>query len=284
MVLSRIPEIDLGGTPRAELVRTFGEALETLGFVVVTNHGIPTELINDAYTVARDAFALPEAVKRGYERPETHHQMGYTPFGIEHAKDDPRPDLKEFWQLFRPVHPPCNVHPSEVPAFATTMEDLYRGLDALSVRLLELLGAHLGLRHQHFADMVRGGASMLRVLHYPPIVGTPDGMRSAPHEDINFITLLVAATASGLEIKTRDGTWIPVVNPPNAIIVNCADMLQVHTGGRMPSMTHRVVNGDGGERFSMPFFVHPRGDVQLTPDLTAGEYLAQRLREIGLTA
>lgn len=285
-LLRYVPEVDLGKMKRTQATRTFGRALETIGFVVVTNHGIPTQLIEDAYDAAKTVFSLSEQVKSRYSRPDLGYQYGYTPFGTEHAKDDPRPDLKEFWHIHRSGGRVANVFPQIVPVFERVMTDMYTALDAASVRLLYMLSEYMGTYDRHFADMVHKGSSLLRVLHYPKIEGTPDGMRSAPHEDINLFTLLVAATTSGLEIKTKDGEWIPVNNPPNAIIVNCADMLQLHTAGRLPSMTHRVVNGDGGERFSMPFFVHPRPDVVLSSDprITAGEYLDQRLREIGVKA
>jgi len=280
----QVIEIDLGNTPHDRLVEQFGSSLETTGFVVVTNHGIPETLIEEAYAASREVFALPDRVKLSYERIDLDHQYGFTPFGTEHSKDDPRPDLKEFWAMLRPGGMLPNIFPAEVPNFGIVATTLFRKLDVLSKHLLTILNEYLRLPSLALPEMAEGGSSMLRILHYPPIVGNPDGMRSAPHTDINLFTLLVAATASGLEIRMHDGTWVPVRNPPNAIIVNSSDMLHLFTGGRLPSMTHRVVNGDGGERFSMPFFVHARGEVVLSesPRVTAGDFLTERLKEIGV--
>lgn len=279
----KIPTLNLKTVtdPRARSF-VFGEALKRFGFVIVTNHGVPKETLDAAYALARKTFALPEDVKQRYETPNNGRDTGYASFRVEHAKDDPRGDLKEFWHVRMNVPPERLQWPAEVPEFGSVSSALFSALDGVAANLLGLLDRHLGEPDGTFAGMVRGGNTLLRLLHYPPIVGSPDGMRSAPHEDINFITLLVAATASGLEVKARDGTWIPVDNPPDAIIVNSGDMLQAYTAGRIPSTTHRVVNGDGGERYSIPFFVHPRSEVMLTPALTAGEYLRQRLIEIGI--
>lgn len=281
---NRVPIVDMvADADRLPLL--LGEGLERFGFVTVTNHGIPVELLHCAYDVARRTFALPEEAKRKYETPENGRATGYTSFGIEHAKDDPTPDLKEFWHVRQNVPAGEMLYPREIADFRQTNEALFAALARLSARLLDAVGRHLGRPDGELAAMTRDGNSLLRILHYPPIrPGTP-GLRSAPHEDINFITLLVSATAAGLEILTREGEWLPVVNPPDAIIVNAGDMLQLLTKKRIPSTTHRVTNGDGsGERYSIPFFVHPRSEVVLSeePRVTAGEYLTQRLIEIGI--
>lgn len=277
-----IPTLDLDATPRAEAVSIFGRGLEHFGFVTVVNHGIDPLLLGLAYDMSRKAFDLPEEVKRRYESAD--HFTGFVPFGTEHAKDDPRPDLKEFWEVRKYVPSELLLFPAELPDFRRAYLALYDALEGVAQRLMGLLDAYLGAPAGHYGGMIRESNTLMRVLHYPEIVGRPDAMRSAPHEDINFVTLLVAATAAGLEVKTHDGTWLPIVNPPDAIIVNSGDMLKAYTAGRIPSTTHRVVNGDGKPRYSIPFFVHPRPEVVLIeePRLTAGEYLDQRLREIGL--
>lgn len=277
-----VPVVDMV-SDESRLDQLLGKGLERFGFVTVTNHGIPVEILRNAYEVARRTFALPEEVKRKYETPENGRATGYTSFGIEHAKDDPTPDLKEFWHVRQNLPAEEMLFPREIADFAEVNVALFRALDGLSTRLLDAVGRHLGRPDGELSAMTREGNSLLRILHYPPVKpGTP-GLRSSPHEDINFITLLVSATAAGLEILTRDGEWIAVTNPPDAIIVNAGDMLQLLTKGRIPSTTHRVVN-DTGERYSIPFFVHPRSEVVLSeePRVTAGEYLTQRLIEIGI--
>ena len=254
-----------------------GGALERIGFVIVTDHGIPANLLEAAYAASREVFGLPLAAKLAYERPD--HQVGYTPFGVEHAKDDPNPDLKEFWH----VRATDDGLPAEVPRFGMVCRYLSRQLQHLGNQVLEHVGAYLGKPDGFFREWTRDGDSLTRVIHYPEVEPDARGIRSAAHEDINLITLLPASTSPGLEIRTRDGAWIPIDNPPESVIVNAGDMLQMHTGGRIRSATHRVVNLPG-RRYSIPHFVHPRAEVVLreSPRLTAGEYLRQRLIEIGV--
>jgi isopenicillin N synthase-like dioxygenase len=310
MAVANIPVVDLGdwdagGDARARFVRTVGESLADIGFFAVQNHGVPDELTQRAYAAAHALFHLPHAVKARYHDPAKKGQRGYTGFGTEHAKDSPAPDLKEFWQVGRPdsVHPLYgpNVWPEEVPDFAPALVELYRRLDQLGGVLLEACALYLDEPADRFRALTADSDTIVRVLYYPPVAaGTPPGaVRSAAHEDINLITLLSGATAEGLELLRRDGTWMPVHTGFDTIVVDSGDMLQNLTNGLYKSTTHRVRNpGDStSERFSMPCFVHARLDVDLAPlpsclartggvprypRITAGEYLAQRLREIGL--
>lgn len=272
----RVPVISLLDDPK-KLDAAIGGALERIGFLVVTDHGIPANILEAAYRASEKVFALPLETKLAYERPD--HQVGYTPYGVEHAKDDPNPDLKEFWH----VRSGPDGLPAEVPEFGRILRYLSRQLGHLGNHLLDHVGAYLGKRNGFFREWTAGGDSLTRIIRYPEIPADAKGVRSAAHEDINLITLLVSATAPGLEVQTRDGEWIEVVNPPDAIVVNAGDMLQMHTAGRIRSATHRVVNLPG-ERYSIPHFVHPRAEVVLreSPRLTAGEYLRQRLIEIGV--
>lgn len=293
---------------RSRFVRELGVALEEIGFFAIVNHGVDPGLIQTAYQVAQTFFELPEAVKRQYEKPELHGQRGFTSFGREHAKDHPFPDLKEFWHVGREVlpEPPLgdrplpNLSPVEVPQFHPVMTRLYLQLEACAVELLKACALYLEEPEHLISAMVQGGNTILRIIHYPPIPAGvhPASLRSAPHEDINLITLLCEATTEGLEVLQRDGTWLPIAALPGQIIVDSGDMLQQLTNGRLKSTTHRVTNPvDSRERrFSMPFFVHPRSEVDLTPlpqcitrtggqkfpSITAGAYLQQRLHEIGL--
>jgi isopenicillin N synthase-like dioxygenase len=276
--VDRVPVISLLEDP-VRLHAGIGEALERIGFVIVTHHGIQPSLLNAAYEESAKVFDLPLETKLRYERlPD--HQVGYSPFGLEHAKDKPdQPDLKEFWH----IRATDAGLPEEVPQFGKVLRYLSRQLQHLGNQVLDHVGAYLGKPDGFFREWTRNGNSLTRVLHYPEIADGAVGLRSSAHEDINLITMLPASTEPGLEIMTRDGEWIPIDNPPEAIIVNAGDMLQMHTGGRIRSATHRVVNLPG-RRFSIPHFVHPRSEVVLqeNPRVTAGEYLYQRLVEIGV--
>lgn len=304
MPVQTIPVLDLthfaGDGPEADaFVRRLGEALEEFGFFTLVNHGVDQELIRQAYAAVEAFFLLPERVKQRYEKLELKGQRGFTSFGREHAKDHPVPDLKEFWHVGRDRYL-ANVWPEEAPEFHPALAELYRQLDRCSLTLLEAVGLYLGEERSLIREMAEEGNTVLRVIHYPPVPedAPAASLRAAPHEDINLITLLCEATASGLEILTREGEWLAVQAPPGQIIVDAGDMLQNLTNGVLKSTTHRVSNpaNNRERRFSMPFFVHPRSEVSLAPlpscvervgeerypAITAGEYLELRLREIGL--
>lgn len=292
---------------RQRLVRTLGEGLQEFGFLNVEGHGIDSSLIRGTYDLWKRFFELPEEVKRKYSGVEG-GARGFTPFGVEHAKDNPLPDLKEFWHVGQEPpegHPyrneyPANVWPGEIPEIKEPTLRLYKSLERVAENLLRALAEHFELPRETFASMMTVGNSILRVLHYPPVKAEQlPAVRAAAHEDINLITLLCEATDSGLEILTREGEWMPVETGEGQIVVDAGDMLSRATNEVVPATTHRVVNPPGGlerDRYSMPFFVHPYSACDLTildrftsgdnppkyPPITAGEFLEQRLREIGL--
>ncbi len=309
----QVPELSLNSyiegsaTDRARFIDNFFTGLKDYGFIVLKDHPIPDSLLNKAYSLVEEFFTLPAETKMQYALKDKGFQRGYTPFGKEHAKDSPVMDLKEFWHVGRDLTPghryesfyPANIWPKEVPEFQETLAKIYRSLDETGKIMLEALTVPLDLPRTYFADMVSDGNSILRLLHYPP---SPEGVdprciRAAPHEDINLITILVSATTSGLQLKDRDGTWLPIESDPNSLIVDAGDMLARITNDVIPSTTHQVVNpeGENRARYSMPFFMHPNPDAMLTclpacrgtvgekyPPITAQDFLYQRLREIGL--
>ncbi|GEP94865.1 isopenicillin N synthase family dioxygenase [Chitinophaga cymbidii] len=313
--VNTIPSVDLAdftsGDParKAAFVQQLGKAYEDVGFVAVRNHGISDELIADLYRYVQEFFKLPSDTKRSYEIPELAGQRGYTSFGKEHAKGFDAPDLKEFFQFGQSVEDndpvkaeyPDNVQVKEVPAFTPTFFKAYRGFEKAGRALLQAIALYLGLDEHYFDGRIHNGNSILRAIHYPPITQEPESaIRAEQHEDINLITLLVGASADGLQILDKQGNWVPVTSLPEQIVVNVGDMLQRLTNNRLKSTTHRVVNPPrelwGTSRFSIPFFLHPKSDMDLTclsscvnekhpaeyAPITAGAYLDERLREIGL--
>jgi len=293
---------------KQRFIDTVGTALRDVGFFALTNHGVDDLLIEEAYDKVRQFFLLPDDAKRQYQVGNG-GQRGFTSFGTEHAKDHDAPDLKEFWHVGRelpttsPLYEkyPQNVWPSEVPVFRDLMLNLFQGLDRCAMAILEACALFIDEPVTRFSAAAQNGNSILRLIHYPPVAEDrhPASIRAAAHEDINLITLLIDATSAGLELMRRDGSWMPVVTPKNCIIVDSGDMLQNMTNGFYRSTTHRVVNPNDSRdrRFSMPYFVHPRSEVSLRPlasciektggkvqfpEITAGQYLQQRLEEIGL--
>jgi isopenicillin N synthase-like dioxygenase len=295
-----IPVLDASGflTGDAQAQQKFPQdlraAFETYGFVTLEGHGLNDARIHEAYAGAEQFFGLPEAQKKNASIVGVGGNFGYTPFGQEHAKDDARADLKEFYHFaqVRYDQPQCQ----EVPGFITTGRQLYSELEALAARLMEAVALSLDLDRSYFSGHVADGNSILRVLHYPPAPDAPDDApRAGSHEDINLITLLVGSSADGLEVLDRDGEWIPVKAHARNLTVNVGDMLQNLTGGVLRSTTHRVVLPPGAgrhrSRYSLPFFLHPMGPMPLDPIMgdseaypqwTAAEFLDHRLREIGL--
>jgi isopenicillin N synthase-like dioxygenase len=295
------------GNERARFVAELGAAFQRFGFISLIGHGIDATLTGPIYAAMQRLFALPEELKRRYVLHGSGGARGFTPFGIETAKDQRDPDLKEFWHVGRelprdnPWGMQPNVWPSELPEFRPAALALWRALEATGNEVLSACALFLGLAPDWFADKVDHGNSILRPLHYPPLAGTARGVRSAAHEDINLITLLVGAGEPGLELRQRDGSWLAVDTLPGQVVVNVGDMLQRLTNHVLVSTTHRVVNPPAPwcerSRYSVPFFLHPNPEFVIEtlpgcvtverpnryPDaITADAYLKQRLKEIGL--
>ncbi|MEP7044791.1 MAG: 2-oxoglutarate and iron-dependent oxygenase domain-containing protein [Dokdonella sp.] len=316
-MVARIPTLDIRryDSDREAFVAELGAAYREWGFAGIRGHGIAQELIDDAYAVFQRFFALPDEVKRRYHVAGSGGARGYTPFGVETAKDSTYPDLKEFWHIGREIPRDSvyaqvmapNLWPSEVPGFREYGYGLFEALDALGSRVLRGLALHIDLAEAWFADKTNIGNSILRPIHYPPItapvdsIGSLPNVRAAAHEDINLITLLVGASAQGLEVRSHAGEWVPFTAEADTIVVNIGDMLQRLSNHVYPSTTHRVVNPPGEQasrpRYSVPFFLHPNPDfvIDVLPScvdaahpnrypqpITAHEYLQQRLREIKL--
>jgi len=310
-----IPVVDLSdflsndNNKKTDFIQQLGKAYEDVGFVAVKNHGISDKLISELYEYVQNFFALPLEKKLNYEIPGLAGQRGYTSFGREHAKGSEAPDLKEFFQYGQTVENgevtkseyPDNVSVSEIKEFNGTLYNAYRSFEKSGKALLQAIALYLGLNENYFDEYLVNGNSILRCIHYPPITKEPkSAIRAEQHEDINLITLLVGASADGLQILTRQGKWVNVTSLPEQIVVNVGDMLQRLTNNKLRSTTHRVVNPPRDlwhtSRFSIPFFLHPKGEMSLAcleecinekqpkayADATAGEYLDERLKEIGL--
>ena len=316
-VPTRIPTLDIrrftepsSPADRLAFVEELGAAYREWGFAGIRNHGIPQAQIDEAYQTFQAFFALPEEAKRKYHVAGGGGARGYTQFGVETAKGATYSDLKEFWHIGREIPRDSkyvddmapNLWPAEVPEFQRVGYGLYESLDALGSQVLAALALHIGLAEDYFADKTNVGNSILRPIHYPPITADDiPNVRAGAHEDINLITLLVGASAAGLEVKSQKGKWVPFTSDADTIVVNIGDMLQRLTNHVYPSTTHRVVNPPGEQarqpRYSTPFFLHPNPDflIDVLPStisadnpsrypepITAQEYLNERLREIKL--
>lgn len=321
ILFDEIPSLDLAhftsGTPEQKMnfVKKLGEAYQNIGFVAIKNHGLSQDLQDRLYQSIKDFFALPDEVKTQYQRPEIGYQRGYTGKGKEHAKGRNTGDLKEFYHVGQELEAipdedpvkgeyPANLWPKEIPQFKQDALEAFRTLENAGKEMLKAIALNLELPENYFEDKVAYGNSILRQIHYFPIENPDevpaDAVRAAEHGDINLITLLMGASADGLQVLRKDGKWIPITALPDQLVVNVGDMLERLTNKKLKSTIHRVVNPPRDKmntsRYSIPFFMHPRSEMDLTclescideanpkqfADATAGEFLEERLRELGL--
>ena len=313
--MNAIPSVDLreflseDPQRKAAFVRDIGTAFETIGFVALSGHFLSDPLVDRLYAEVKKFFDLPPDVKAKYEIPGIGGQRGYTSFGKEHAKGRKQGDLKEFWHFGQYVENdpelareyPDNVLVEELPGFNDTGKEAFRMLEKTAVSVLRALALHLGLPETYFDSYIQNGNSILRPIHYPPITEEPrDAVRAAAHGDINLITLLMGAHGKGLQVRNHQGEWIDAIARPDQLMINVGDMLSRLTNNRLKSTIHRVVNPPreawGSSRYSIPFFMHPISSMPLNclencidedhprafDDITAGDYLHERLIELGL--
>ena len=310
MSLTSLPVLSLT-MPRAEFAQAIGDSFKTFGFAMVKAFDIDHDLIDRAWALSEQFFALPEAEKRAYHDAAIAGARGYTPFGTEIAKDAKAHDLKEFWHIGRDLPEgspladasmPPNVWPTRPEGFQEVFAELYRQFDVTGATILSAIALYLGLDERWFDPAIEDGNSVMRLLHYPPLENVEgEAIRAGAHGDINLITLLLGAEEAGLELLYQGKEWINASPPEGAMVINVGDMLERLTNHVLPSTIHRVRNPNAERaafsRYSMPFFLHLRSDFLIktlpqcisaeNPDryplpILADEFLQQRLREIGL--
>jgi isopenicillin N synthase-like dioxygenase len=313
--MDRIPSVDLtdfmSGDPQRKqrFINDIGKAYEDIGFVALKGHFLEDQLVDKLYAEVKNFFKLPVEVKKRYEIPGIGGQRGYVSFGKESAKGKKEGDLKEFWHFGQYVEDndelrkeyPENVEVKELPEFNKIGKETYRMLEKTAKYVLRALALHLGLKETYFDEYIHNGNSILRPIHYPPITEEPkNAVRAAAHGDINLITLLMGAQGRGLQVQRHDGAWIDAIAEPDELMINVGDMLSRHTNNKLKSTIHRVINPPrelwGTSRYSIPFFMHPISSMKLDvlescidkdhpkqfEDITAGEFLNERLVELGL--
>lgn len=314
--MNKIPSVNLADflsndeSRKQKFIAEIGHAYENIGFVALKGHFLDDALVNELYSEIKNFFDLPVEVKRKYEVPGIGGQRGYVSFGKESAKGKKEGDLKEFWHFGQYVENnpaleeeyPDNVMVEELPKFNEVGKTTYRMLEKTAKYVLRSLALHLDLEETYFDDYIHNGNSILRPIHYPPIQSEPkNAVRAAAHGDINLITLLMGAQGKGLQVQNHKGEWIDAVAEPDELMINVGDMLSRHSNNKLKSTIHRVTNPPkelwGTSRYSIPFFMHPISDMKLDvlkecideknpkqfDDITAGEFLNERLRELGLT-
>ena len=308
--LSKVPTLDISKftSGNQDLVEEFSEDLgnsfNQTGFAIIKNHGLTEETRKNLYSSIQTFFELDDEKKVKYYFPELYGQRGYVIKGQEHAKGSSKGDLKEFFHIGNPaISNPKNIWPIEVDQFEEIGTNAFLTLENIGLTILEAIALFLNLDKNYFENKVKGGESIMRSIHYYPLKeeDVQDGaVRAGAHGDINLITLLMGASADGLEILTKEDKWIPIISEPDQLVINVGDMLERLTNKKLMSTVHRVVNPSkeklNTSRYSIPFFMHPRPEMDLTclenciddqnpksfDDMTAGEFLEQRLREIGL--
>ena len=313
--MSIVPSVDLqdfvsGDAKRKEkFIKEIGSAFEDIGFVALSGHFLSDELVDSLYDEIKEFFKLPQDIKDSYEIPGIGGQRGYTSFGKEHAKGKKEGDLKEFWHFGQYViddpkleeEYPNNVIVKELPNFNQVGEETYKMLEKTAKYVLRALALHLNIEEHYFDEFIKNGNSILRPIHYPPITSEPkNAVRAAAHGDINLITLLMGAHGKGLQVKNHNDEWVDAIARPDELMINVGDMLSRLTNNKLKSTIHQVVNPPkelwGTSRYSVPFFMHPISEMSLNclencvdeehpkqfDDITAGEFLHERLIELGL--
>jgi isopenicillin N synthase-like dioxygenase len=314
--MNKIPSVNLADflsgdeTRKQQFISEIGNAYENIGFVALKGHFLDDELVEELYEEIKNFFSLPVETKRKYEIPGIGGQRGYVSFGKESAKGKKEGDLKEFWHFGQYVEDdpelekeyPDNVIVEELPKFNEVGKRTYKMLEKTAKYVLRALALHLGLEETYFDEYIKNGNSILRPIHYPPITEEPkNAVRAAAHGDINLITLLMGAHGKGLQVQNHKGEWIDAIAEPDELMINVGDMLSRHSNNKLKSTIHRVTNPPrelwGTSRYSIPFFMHPVSSMKLDvleecidednpkkfDDITAGEFLNERLRELGLT-
>ncbi|NJB69982.1 isopenicillin N synthase-like dioxygenase [Saonia flava] len=313
--MNAIPSVNLedfisGNSERKEkFIEELGSAFENIGFVAVSGHFLSEELVGNLYSEIKKFFQLPQETKDSYEIEGIGGQRGYTSFGKEHAKGRKEGDLKEFWHFGQYVEDnpklleeyPENVIVKELPSFNSVGKEAYKMLEKTAKYILRALAIHLDLEETYFDGFIKNGNSILRPIHYPPITEEPkNAIRAAAHGDINLITLLMGAHGKGLQVQNHEGEWVDAIARPDQLMINVGDMLSRLSNNKLKSTIHQVVNPPrelwGSSRYSIPFFMHPIGEMPLNclencidenhpkafADITAGEFLHERLIELGL--
>ena len=313
--MNKIPSINLEDflskdpNRKQKFINEIGHAYENIGFVALKGHFLDDALVRNLYREIKNFFELPVQTKEKYEIPGIGGQRGYVSFGKEAAKGKKEGDLKEFWHFGQYVEDdverakeyPENVLVKELPEFNEIGKQAYQMLEKTAKYVLRSLALHLNLEERYFDHYIKNGNSILRPIHYPPIKTEPKGAeRAAAHGDINLITLLMGAQGKGLQVQNHNGDWIDAMAEPNEIMINVGDMLARHSNNKLKSTIHRVVNPPkemwGTSRYSIPFFMHPISEMKLDvledcidaenpkqfEDITSGEFLDQRLIELGL--
>ena len=313
--MDKIPSVNLkdfisnDSERKQSFVDAIGKAYEDIGFVALKGHFLDDALVENLYTEIKNFFDLPTETKQKYEIPGIGGQRGYVSFGKESAKGKKEGDLKEFWHFGQYVENdpkleseyPKNVIVEELPNFNKVGMETYKMLEKTAKYVLRALALHLGLEETYFDKYILNGNSILRPIHYPPITIEPkEAVRAAAHGDINLITLLMGAQGRGLQVQNHKGEWIDAIAADDELMINVGDMLSRHTNNKLKSTIHRVVNPPrelwGTSRYSIPFFMHPISDMKLDvlesctdennlkafDDITAGEFLNERLVELGL--
>ncbi|TXE15632.1 isopenicillin N synthase family oxygenase [Psychroserpens burtonensis] len=313
--MNRIPSVNLqdfisgDANRKQKFIDEIGKAYEEIGFVALKGHFLDDQLVDNLYKEVKNFFELPVKTKRSYEIEGISGQRGYISFGKESAKGKKEGDLKEFWHFGQYVEDdierakeyPENVEVKELSEFNKIGKETYQMLEKTAKYVLRALALYLNLEETYFDNYIHNGNSILRPIHYPPILEEPENaVRAAAHGDINLITLLMGAQGRGLQVQNNDGEWMDAIAEPNEVMINVGDMLSRHTNNKLKSTIHRVVNPPrelwGTSRYSIPFFMHPISEMKLNvldsciddenpkqfEDITAGEFLNERLIELGL--
>ena len=327
--MNAVPTIDISPFLQNEPARKRAVAeevartCEETGFLIISGHGFPQELLARAQRGLFAFFDLPQAAKDRWHPTGPAKQRGYHGFatrGLAYTLGEQTPpDLRESVFL-GPVddqrayyanlpeaatsYAP-NVIPDEPAGLATTLVSLYREYERLARDMMRVFAAALGLPEGFFDGTLDRHFSIMSCHYYPVLekAPLPGQLRTGAHTDYGAMTILAATDAEGgLEVRMPDGRWAGVRPKPGEFVVNLGDMMARWTNERWASTLHRVVNPPLGvaqsRRLSIGMFVHPNYDQRIEcvptclaagekpryPVITAGEHIKRKSERSHATA
>lgn len=290
------------GQAHADLAASIGRACQESGFFYIVGHGIPDTTVQRAFDVSRQLFALPATSKAELDIQRSPYMRGYFSYGADKS-DGVHGDVKEGFDLAAdlpaddpyvaskvPFYGP-NVWPRQIPEFRATMMEYHSRVLELGLRLLRFFAISLGVPEDFFQGKFDKPMAQIRMLRYPPHVGTTGKhIGAGEHTDFGWITMIAQDRISGLEIQAASGEWVPVPFMDSSFVVNVGDLMSRWTNDRYPATMHRVVNRSDRDRYSIAFFMDPDyhtcvecldscRDVDTPsryPPIVVGDYMNQR--------
>ena len=281
---SEIPQIDVGAllgndaAAKRAVAREIYDACSRVGFFYIHNHGVPKEVVDNMFAAIRAFFALPHAEKMEITADNSLQHRGYVTFNLEHVDPNSGKDLHEALDFGRELPPGMTLNtktrslygpnqwPRQLPTFKPAVNAYYEAMLALGNRLLRGFALSLELEEEFFLDKFNHAAGWLRTLHYPPQhrIEADKRIGQGAHTDYECFTMLAQDDNNALQVQNLEGEWIKAPPIDGTFVINIADLMARWSNDIFRSTMHRVINFSGRDRYSIPFFLGPNADTEVT--------------------